>query len=45
VAALVDEIASSGMFVTPTLVIASTAFGNNAAALASDERLVKNPGL
>jgi len=34
---LVDNIASAGVFVIPTLVTLSTAFGNNAAALAADE--------
>ncbi|MDR2793675.1 MAG: amidohydrolase family protein [Treponema sp.] len=36
---LVAAIASSGAFVVPNLVTASTAFGNNAAALAADERV------
>jgi len=36
---LVDNIASAGVFVIPTLVTLSTAFGNNAAALAADERV------
>jgi imidazolonepropionase-like amidohydrolase len=36
---LIDEIADSGIFVVPTLVTASTAFGNSGVALASDERV------
>ena len=36
---LTAAIASSGAFVTPTLVTLSTAFGNNAAALAADKRV------
>ncbi len=36
---LIDAIASAGVFVIPTLVTLSTAFGNNAAALAADERV------
>jgi imidazolonepropionase-like amidohydrolase len=36
---LISAIASSGAFVTPTLVTLSTAFGNSAAALASDKRV------
>jgi len=36
---LTAAIASSGAFVTPTLVTLSSAFGNNAAALASDKRV------
>ena len=36
---LVAAIASSGLFVTPTLVTLSTAFGNSAAALAADKRV------
>ena len=36
---LVASIASCGSFVTPTLVTLSTAFGNSASALASDERV------
>ena len=36
---LIAAIASSGAFVTPTLVTLSTAFGNNAAALAADKRV------
>lgn len=36
---LIAEIASSGAFVVPTSVILSTAFGNNAAWLATDERV------
>ena len=36
---LVAAIASSGAFVTPTLVTLSTAFGNSAAALAADKRV------
>jgi imidazolonepropionase-like amidohydrolase len=36
---LVAAIASSGSFVTPTLVTLSTAFGNSAAALAADKRV------
>ncbi len=36
---LVTAIASSGSFVTPTLVTLSTAFGNSAAALATDKRV------
>ena len=36
---LVTAIASSGSFVTPTLVTLSTAFGNSAAALAADKRV------
>jgi hypothetical protein len=37
--ALVTAIASSGAFVVPNLVTASTAFGNDAAWLAADERV------
>jgi len=36
---LIADIASSGAFIIPTLVTLSTAFGNNAAALAADERV------
>ena len=36
---LVGTIASAGVFVIPTLVTLSTAFGNNAATLAVDERV------
>ncbi len=36
---LIASIASRGVFVTPTLVTLSTAFGNSASALASDERV------
>ena len=36
---LIGNIASAGVFVIPTLVTLSTAFGNNAAALAADERV------
>ncbi len=36
---LIAAIASSGAFVTPTLVTLSTAFGNSAATLAADERV------
>ena len=36
---LVDEIAKSGAFVVPTLVTISSAIGNNASALAADERV------
>ena len=36
---VIDSIASAGVFVIPTLVTLSTAFGNNAAALAADERV------
>lgn len=36
---LVADIASSGSFVTPTLVTLSTAFGNSAARLAADKRV------
>jgi imidazolonepropionase-like amidohydrolase len=36
---LVADIASSGAFVIPTLVTLSTAFGNSAATLATDERV------
>ncbi len=36
---LIGTIASAGVFVIPTLVTLSTAFGNNAAALAADERV------
>jgi len=36
---LTAAIATSGAFVTPTLVTLSTAFGNNAAALAADKRV------
>ncbi len=36
---LTETIASSGAFVTPTLVTLSTAFGNSAAALAADKRV------
>ena len=36
---LIAAIASSGSFVTPTLVTLSTAFGNSAAALAADKRV------
>jgi imidazolonepropionase-like amidohydrolase len=36
---LTAAIASSGAFVTPTLVTLSSAFGNNAAALAADKRV------
>jgi imidazolonepropionase-like amidohydrolase len=36
---LIDAIVASGVFVTPTLVVGSTAFGNNAAALAADKRV------
>ena len=36
---LIATIATSGAFVTPTLVTLSTAFGNNAAALAADKRV------
>jgi len=38
-AELVAAIASSGSFVTPTLVTLSSAFGNSAAAIAADERV------
>jgi imidazolonepropionase-like amidohydrolase len=37
--ALTSAIASSGAFVIPTLVTLSTAFGNDASALAADERV------
>jgi imidazolonepropionase-like amidohydrolase len=36
---LISAIASSGAFVTPTLVTLSTAFGNSAAELATDKRV------
>jgi imidazolonepropionase-like amidohydrolase len=36
---LIGNIAAAGVFVVPTLVTLSTAFGNNAAALAADERV------
>jgi hypothetical protein len=36
---LISAIASSGGFVTPTLVTLSTAFGNSAAELATDKRV------
>lgn len=36
---LIDDIASSGAFIIPTLVTISTAFGNDAAWLAADERV------
>jgi hypothetical protein len=36
---LVGNIASAGVFVIPTLVTLSSAFGNNAATLAADERV------
>jgi len=36
---LIDNIATAGVFVVPTLVTLSTAFGNNAATLAADERV------
>ena len=36
---LIDDIASSGVFVIPTLVTLSTAFGNDASWLAADERV------
>jgi imidazolonepropionase-like amidohydrolase len=36
---LIDNIASSGAFIIPTLVTLSTAFGNNAAKLAADKRV------
>jgi imidazolonepropionase-like amidohydrolase len=36
---LISAIASSGAFVTPTLVALSTAFGNSAAELATDKRV------
>jgi imidazolonepropionase-like amidohydrolase len=36
---LIDELAASGMFVVPTLVTASSAFGNSGAELAADERV------
>ena len=36
---VIDSIASAGVFVIPTLVTLSTAFGNNAATLAADERV------
>ena len=36
---LISAIASSGAFVTPTLVTLSTAFGNSAAGLAKDKRV------
>ena len=36
---LIATIASSGSFVTPTLVTLSSAFGNSASALASDQRV------
>jgi hypothetical protein len=36
---LIAEIKSSGMFVIPTLVTLSSAFGNNASTLAADERV------
>jgi imidazolonepropionase-like amidohydrolase len=38
-AEVVELIASSGMFVTPTLVTASSALGNSGAVLAADERV------
>jgi imidazolonepropionase-like amidohydrolase len=41
---LVAAIASSGAFVTPTLVTLSTAFGNSAAALAADKRVSSRLG-
>jgi imidazolonepropionase-like amidohydrolase len=41
---LVTAIASSGAFVTPTLVTLSTAFGNSAAALAADKRVSSRLG-
>ena len=36
---LIGNIATAGVFVIPTLVTLSTAFGNNAATLAADERV------
>lgn len=36
---LIADIASSGVFIIPTLVTLSTAFGNSAATLAADERV------
>ena len=36
---LIGNIATAGVFVVPTLVTLSTAFGNNAATLAADERV------
>jgi len=41
---LVAALASSGAFVTPTLVTLSTAFGNSAAALAADNRVSSKLG-
>jgi imidazolonepropionase-like amidohydrolase len=41
---LVAAIASSGTFVTPTLVTLSTAFGNSAATLAADKRVSSRLG-
>jgi imidazolonepropionase-like amidohydrolase len=38
-AGLIASIASSGSFVTPTLVTLSSAFGNSAATIAADERV------